>query len=294
MSINSCIEDFSNEIFYEIFDYLNGIDIYYGFSNLNNRFYQFIHNSSLSDEQFFNYSKQLSIINKHQILSLHFCSTSLDLDSFLSTYFVDSSFNRLELISLYYVVENILLLLLKTFIYVPCLLSLNIQLCDSHEDISDIYRSIFSLPTLKSVKVSAIEWIWLKTLCIASKNEQLSSIEYFNIDHPCTFNDLAILTSYTPEIYYLRFEQQPIVESNTEIILSIPFDNLTHLSMDITRFDYDIFSIFIQKIGLKLIIFNLIVRLDFVIYLVSTLWERLICEHMLQLRKFSLTFYDFN
>ena len=34
----SFIENFSNEIFYEIFDYLDGYDIYKAFSNLNNRF----------------------------------------------------------------------------------------------------------------------------------------------------------------------------------------------------------------------------------------------------------------
>ena len=45
MSIH-CMEDFSNEIFHELFDYLNGMDIYNGFSNLNYRFQQFMHNPS--------------------------------------------------------------------------------------------------------------------------------------------------------------------------------------------------------------------------------------------------------
>ena len=41
------IENLSNEIFYEIFDYFDGCDIYQAFSNLNYRFQQLIHSPSL-------------------------------------------------------------------------------------------------------------------------------------------------------------------------------------------------------------------------------------------------------
>ena len=43
MSTITRIEDFSNEIFYEIFDYLYGNDIYKAFSILNYRFDQLLH-----------------------------------------------------------------------------------------------------------------------------------------------------------------------------------------------------------------------------------------------------------
>jgi hypothetical protein len=46
MSI-SCVENLSNEIFHEIFEYLNGCDVYETFSNLNNRFEEILHCSSL-------------------------------------------------------------------------------------------------------------------------------------------------------------------------------------------------------------------------------------------------------
>jgi hypothetical protein len=41
------IENLSNEFFYEIFDYLDGCDIYEGFSNLNSRFQRLFNSSSL-------------------------------------------------------------------------------------------------------------------------------------------------------------------------------------------------------------------------------------------------------
>ena len=41
------IENLPNETFYELFDYLDGCEIYQAFSNLNHRFEQLINCSSL-------------------------------------------------------------------------------------------------------------------------------------------------------------------------------------------------------------------------------------------------------
>ncbi|CAF4438372.1 unnamed protein product, partial [Adineta steineri] len=75
------IENMSNEFFFEIFDYLDGCEIYEAFSNLNSRFQQLLHCSTLlykikldvsTSEEIFkkNYSQ---IIDHHQpqILSIH-------------------------------------------------------------------------------------------------------------------------------------------------------------------------------------------------------------------------------
>jgi hypothetical protein len=74
------IEDLSNEIFYEIFDYLDGWEIYETFSNLNHRFEQLLNSSLLllkikfdsnSNILYENFYKQMTHINKHQIYSLN-------------------------------------------------------------------------------------------------------------------------------------------------------------------------------------------------------------------------------
>ena len=36
-------------------------------------------------------------------------------------------------------------------------------------------------------------------------NEQFSTIEYLIIDHPCTFNELFSIISYTPQLHRLNF-----------------------------------------------------------------------------------------
>ena len=43
----TCIETLSNEVFLEIFDYLDGCDILNAFSNLNSRFQDLINSSKL-------------------------------------------------------------------------------------------------------------------------------------------------------------------------------------------------------------------------------------------------------
>ncbi len=46
-SSNSCLENLSNELFYEIFDYSDGCDIYHVSANLNIRFQNLLFHSSI-------------------------------------------------------------------------------------------------------------------------------------------------------------------------------------------------------------------------------------------------------
>ncbi|CAF3188168.1 unnamed protein product [Rotaria socialis] len=67
-----CLEDLSNEIFYEIFDYLNGCEIVKAFSNLNFRFKQLLYSSSLlikTHFYLFNYDKMINTSNELEIFS---------------------------------------------------------------------------------------------------------------------------------------------------------------------------------------------------------------------------------
>ncbi|CAF0898109.1 unnamed protein product [Rotaria sp. Silwood1] len=60
----TCIEDFSNEIFYEIFDYFNGYEIVEKFSNLNSQFDKLLYSSSfLIKTHFFLFHYKERIIN---------------------------------------------------------------------------------------------------------------------------------------------------------------------------------------------------------------------------------------
>lgn len=56
------IENLSIELFYEIFAYLDGCEIYFAFSNLNHCFQQLLHSSLLVLKIKFSKKKQLNYI----------------------------------------------------------------------------------------------------------------------------------------------------------------------------------------------------------------------------------------
>ncbi|CAF4142364.1 unnamed protein product, partial [Adineta steineri] len=108
ISITS-MENLSNEIFYEIFEYLDGCHIYEAFSNLNNHFNELLNSPSLLfkiriyllyDESYKDLYKQLILINKDKIISFDLCLSLENTDEFLSSYSIDSLFTRLESLSL--------------------------------------------------------------------------------------------------------------------------------------------------------------------------------------------------
>ncbi|CAF2104246.1 unnamed protein product [Rotaria magnacalcarata] len=96
----SSIENLSNELFHEIFDYLDGIDIYEAFSNINYRFQQLLTSSPVlykieliyvsSTARFMFIYQQI----KHQIYSINF-QIPVHINQLLTSFIIDSSFNRL-------------------------------------------------------------------------------------------------------------------------------------------------------------------------------------------------------
>ena len=110
----NCIENLSNEIFYEVFDYLDGLDIYIAFSNLNDRFQQLITCSSIqykinlnfltTKQIFFDTSKEI----KNQIYSLNFQLVKTSMNDLLTLFTIDCcySYNNLQSISIEDIEKN--------------------------------------------------------------------------------------------------------------------------------------------------------------------------------------------
>ncbi|CAF1191434.1 unnamed protein product [Rotaria sordida] len=236
-----------------------------------------------------NYFKQVKLMNKYQILSLDLRS-GLYIDEFLSIFIIDSSFNYLESITLHFMEEYFLLLLLRRFICLPRLLSLNVHADETLTDLSDVYQLGFALPILKYFKIKSEDWI--VSLPFATTNQQFSTVKYLVIDHYCTFDQLATILSYTPELCHLYFEHQPDRDSNVEIILPITLSNLTRISLKIIRSDYDEVIKFLKKISSKLKFLRLTIQSNDVIYLISHLWEGLILQYFPNLEKFYLKHFE--
>ncbi|CAF4160454.1 unnamed protein product, partial [Rotaria sordida] len=111
----TCIENLSNELFYEIFEYLDGYDIHKGFCNLNSRFQHLITCSSISlniklcsnaTSEVKHCCKTVIIPNIHRICSLDLEDESL-INDFFKHCIINSSFHRLQSIVLsFFGVEN--------------------------------------------------------------------------------------------------------------------------------------------------------------------------------------------
>ncbi|UJR17010.1 hypothetical protein I4U23_003908 [Adineta vaga] len=288
------IENLSNEIFYEIFDYLDGCDIYKSFSNLNYRFYRILHSSLLlhkikfhfkSNDLFIKNYQYLQYLNRHQIFSLNL-SSELYIDKFFSSFNIDSSLDHLQFIYLQYIQPETLSVLLKKCIYLPCLTTLNILSYHQSLDLCQIYPLIFTLPKLKYLKIVTHEFKNSVPLSYASENQQLSTIEYLNIQHRVTFSELAAIISYTPKLYRLKFSHEDEDDPTVDIISTMELSKLTHLSMTIVYLKFDDTNIFLRKLPSTLKSLNFYVCEPDLKYLDFCMWKELIQENLPQLEEF--------
>ncbi|CAF3421871.1 unnamed protein product [Rotaria sp. Silwood1] len=299
MSITS-IENFSNEVFNEIFEYLDGCEIYKAFSNLNYRFQQLLYSSSLlykinlhrttSNELYLNIYKQLLLNHKHQILAFHIWSP-LQKSEFFSSFSIDASFNRLESIVINELPSAILISLLTNLSSLPRLFSLTIDARWALRDLSEVYRLIFTLSKLKYIKCSAESTTISNSLPIAT-NEQFSTIEYFIINHDCGFNELCTLISYTPQLCHLNLMNLSKSHSNNEIILPVSFSNLTYLSIEMAYITFDELEMFIIETECNLKVLRIITFFADQNYLDGDRWEELISNYLLELEEFYLEYYQ--
>ena len=154
----TCIEDMSNELFYEIFDYLDGYNIYKTFSNLNIRFQHLTNSSSLlfkisldqtMSSEIRNDYKEVINHNKQHILSLRLCN-SLFIDEIFTVCVLYASFDRLESLGLFQISTIKLVTILVCLMTSPRLFLLRIDFENGYSDhFNEIYRMILHLPSLK-------------------------------------------------------------------------------------------------------------------------------------------------
>jgi hypothetical protein len=300
MSI-TLIENLPNEFFLEIFEYLDGCDIYQAFSNLNYHFQQLINSSFLlfkfnlhslsSYDVYTNTYKQLLLNNKHQILSFHI-TLSLQKDDFLSSFSIDSSFDHLESLIIIDIRAIVLLRLLANLYSLPRLFSLTIDTQHTIGDFGDVYRLIFPLPKLKYIKCSSEIYTTCDLLPMAT-NEQFSNIKYFTIDHTLVLNELYNLISYVPQLRHLKFSGLTDDDVNIEVIKSITLSNLTHLYINIDKISFDKLEIFFNKLNSKLQVLSLGCISDNIDYLDANRWENFILNNFPQLEKFYFIYNAF-
>ncbi|CAF4243428.1 unnamed protein product, partial [Adineta steineri] len=301
ISITS-IENLPNEIFYEVFEYLDGCHIYEAFLNLNNRFNELLNSSSLlfkiqvhslCEESYMDIYKQLILtqVDHYELLSFDLCLSLRNTNEFLPSYSIDSLFTRLESLALRNIEPTILTSIQSNLTGLSRLFSLTVDTYHTSNNLSEVYRLIFMLPKLKYVKYSADGCATVISLPFAT-NEQSSSIEYFRIDHFCIINQLCTLTSYTPQVCHLKvselFENDPI----NEIILRISLINLTYISIGQCTITFDKFEMFIKQTECNLEVLRIITYIYDINYFDNNRWEQLISGCLPKLKEFYLEYFQ--
>jgi hypothetical protein len=289
MSITT-IENLSNEYFYEIFEYLDGCEIYQAFSNVNDRFQQLINSSLLLlkfnfpclkyNLKYKNIYKELFVHHKHQILSFYLLSSE-----FFFPFSIGSSFDHLQSLVIDRIPATVLISVLSNLCCFPRLVSLTINTQHTLCDLSEVYRLIFSLPKLKYIECSS-EICTTCDLLPMNSDEQFSCIEHLNINHSCTFNEFCPLISYTPHLRRLSFSGLIDNDVNIEAIKSFTLSNLTHLSIAVDRIPFDKLERVFKKFDVKLKVLSLDGMSEDINYVDANRWEEFIVNNFIHLEKF--------
>jgi hypothetical protein len=222
----------SNELFLEIFDYLDGYDTYDAFLTLNTRFQHLICSCLLLKINR-NQCWRIIFSNRHSILSLCLSNESTN-DEFFKTGVIDSSFHCLESLVLNGIDSDKVISLLINLGSLPRLFSLVINIYDALVDpmamaiywymipesepanqarldlFMEIYRLVFRLPVLKYNKISSGVQETLTSLP-PTLSEEFSSIEHLVINHPCTLNMLIAMLSLHLDFVVLVVENYAVL-----------------------------------------------------------------------------------
>ncbi|CAF0901477.1 unnamed protein product [Didymodactylos carnosus] len=267
----TCLESLSNELFYEIFEYLDAYDIHKSLSNLNIRLQNLIISSSIllrinlcsKSKSLLEYRcRHVIIPNSHRILSLHLTDQSL-INNFFNHCTIDSSFHRLESIILNGIKTEKLLATLFYLNSLPRLFSLSISIKDDdYNNLGNIYPLIFSLSSLKynQLSISPVDKLQMNISHVI--NKKFSTIEYLVID------------------YFYK---------NVKKDLSIKLPHLKYICFEECHISFDEFEVFIKEISSQLQILKIGIPAN-KSYLDGNRWERLIKKYMPQLEKFDFQF----
>jgi hypothetical protein len=289
----------SDEVFYEIFDYLDGCHIYEAFSNLNHRFEQVLNSSLLLFKIYIddivleklekNQYKPIIVLNKKQIFSIELWLSGRGQD-FFSSFIIDSLLSRLESFAVKWVNPDVIIPLLVNLAFLPHLVTLTIDTQHIGTSLSDIYRLIFVLPALKHNDLNTNGSGSSISLPIAI-NQQSSTIETLAIAHPCTFNELACLTSYTPKLRHLTLDNTDKTDPNIEPILPIILSNLTRIDIHLHHETFDKLELIITKIGSKLNVLCCSASKD-AAFVDGHRWKQFILRYLPDLKKFYMSYED--
>lgn len=294
------LENLSNEVFHEIFDYLDGYDMLKAFSKLNHRFQTLINHSSIPLK--LNYYSRKSILmedyyeeiiysNRDRLLSLQLINNRVHND--LLDYFTfDASFTRLECLKLENLLEKNLLANCSCLKSLPRLHYLYISVNEKQysPQILQILCLIVSLPVLKRcIFLNAMELgehIPDILLSIAT-NSKPSSIEYLTIRDVASPRTIVSLLDHLPNIRRLECQFFGEFDEITDELKGVNLPHLRHLSIQNSSLRFDQVEALIQIVGHH-VEFLKVYRYSGKDYIDAERWKRLIKMHLPLLKSLDL------
>lgn len=232
-------------------------------------------------------SKVIINQNRSRIISIQLLN-ALASQRFLKLITIDSSFNRLQSLSVVDIGEQKLLLLLKQLVCLPRFYSLNFVLIGNLESFATIYQSIFRLPVLNHMSLTYGPWSIPFTLPIA-RTISYSRMQYLNIDTMMNLCELITVLSHTPHLRHLSCRQLSTSNLKVKIKDSVVLPYLTHMNLDRCHISFFEFKVFIQKIGSHLESLRL-TTLDNELFLDPQRWQNLILQYLPHLQKYKFEY----
>ncbi|CAF1427167.1 unnamed protein product [Adineta steineri] len=290
------LEDISNELMYEIFEFLDGYDMYEAFSNLNTRFNNLliystlpikINMSSMSKSTFQRYYTDIIMPNRYRIGSLRL-SDPFTLDLIFKPPRIILKFLRLETLILNNIKSKYLGNIFKYLSLLPRLFSLVIAPADNVPNKTTFYRSIFSLPVLKYCKLSYEERVGSGPL-LSAVNE-CSTIEHLVINSSFAYHQLDALFTYIPQLR--RFCCYSLTGNGIKNIelFNVPA-TLTHVTLKMESLNFNQFETLIRNRFDQLQLLRITASNDRT-YLDAKRWEKLILDSMPYLHVFDFEHTD--
>lgn len=291
----NCLEEFPNELFYEIFGYLDSNDIYIGFNDLNQRFQNLVHIcvfplkinlSIISKSNFEKLNHQLLIPNRHRIQTLQI-SNPVFIDSIFSPPKIAAQFLQLETLVLNDVKPAKFRYVLHHLASLKNLLSLTII---SKESLGNICKDVFSLPKLKYCKLSSSK-LFINVDLFSTTKFHRSSIEHLVIESVVKLYDLIRLSPYFPSLRTLSIDcltnYQTILPhlTNTRKFRRLKKVHFSQILMTFDEFELISRCLFNQIKSLSVSIIDM--NED---YLDAQRWEQLIASSMPNLHELDLRY----
>ncbi len=295
----SIFEDLSNELIYEIFEFLDFHYAYQSFYNLNVRFRNLfvysnlpikINISCISKFAFHRYLTHIIAPHTDRIQSLRLSNPFSTYMSLL-LFPLMTNFIRLKSLTINNIEADYIGEVVDQLSSLPVLSSLLITSNDYIKYQNNIYQKIFGLPKLKYCHMSIETRQELHPLRISTK--EFSPIEHLVINNKVSLNQLGSLLSYVPQLRRLSLGRLDGSRRKQTHKSSISANDLTDVSLKLYSISFNDFESLVTEFFCQVQILRLAVcpaRLSFndIQYLNANRWERLISTHM-----GNLTIFDF-